>query len=108
MERDCLIAHGAANTITEILKDSEEDYQDVYICENCGDIASHIQGNKICIRCSKQNLSTVLTKIDTTHVSKVFITQMNARGVKVKLEFERRDPLFYKPLDKIDLSPSFL
>ncbi|QQG31603.1 RNA polymerase subunit RPO132 [Swinepox virus] len=108
MERDCLIAHGAANTITEILKDSEEDYQDVYICENCGDIASHIQGNKICIRCSKQNLSTILTKIDTTHVSKVFITQMNARGVKVKLEFERRDPLFYKPLDKIDLSPSFL
>ncbi|AOE46477.1 RNA polymerase subunit RPO132 [Sheeppox virus] len=108
MERDCLIAHGAANTITEVLKDSEEDYQDVYVCENCGDITAQIQGNKVCIRCSKQNLSTILTKVDTTHVAKVFITQMNARGVKVKLEFEKRNPLFYKPLDVVDLSPSFL
>ncbi|ASK51322.1 RNA polymerase subunit (RPO132) [Eptesipox virus] len=106
MERDCLIAHGAANTITEILKDSEEDYQDVYICENCGDIAAHIKGNKICIRCSKQNLSTILTKVDTTHVSKVFITQMNARGVKVKLEFEKRNPTFYKNMETVNLEPS--
>ncbi|ABI99109.1 RNA polymerase subunit RPO132 [Deerpox virus W-1170-84] len=107
MERDCLIAHGAANTITEVLKDSEEDYQDVFVCENCGDITAQIQGNKICIRCSKQNLSTILTKVDTTHVSKVFITQMNARGVKVKMEFEKREPLFYKELEKVDLTPSF-
>ncbi|AFU77883.1 m114R [Myxoma virus] len=108
MERDCLIAHGAANTITEILKDSEEDYQDVYVCENCGDITANIQGNKICIRCSKQNLSTILTKVDTTHVSKVFITQMNARGVKVKMEFEKREPLFYKKLPPVTLTPTFL
>ncbi|ABQ43746.1 RNA polymerase subunit rpo132 [Tanapox virus] len=108
MERDCLIAHGAANTITEVLKDSEEDYQEVYVCENCGDITSSVKGNKICIRCSKQNLSTILTKVDTTHVSKVFITQMNARGVKVKMEFEKRDPMFYKPLEAVDLTPNFL
>ncbi|QHR82656.1 DNA-dependent RNA polymerase subunit RPO132 [Brazilian porcupinepox virus 1] len=105
MERDCIIAHGAANTITEILKDSEEDYQDVYVCENCGDISANIKGNKICIRCSKQNLSTILTKVDTTHVSKVFITQMNARGVKIKMEFEKREPQFYKKLNYIDISP---
>ncbi|WCZ65147.1 DNA-dependent RNA polymerase subunit rpo132 [Monkeypox virus] len=108
MERDCLIAHGAANTITEVLKDSEEDYQDVYICENCGDIAAQIKSINTCLRCSKLNLSPLLTKIDTTHVSKVFLTQMNARGVKVKLDFERRPPSFYKPLDKVDLKPSFL
>nr|WGO62740.1 RNA polymerase subunit RPO132 [Wadden Sea poxvirus] len=106
MERDCLIAHGAANTVTEILKDSEEDYQDVYICENCGDIASDIKGIKTCLRCSKLNLSPILTKIDTTHVSKVFITQMNARGVKVKMEFEKKDPVFYRNMDKIDLKPN--
>ncbi|APG58334.1 DNA-directed RNA polymerase 132 kDa polypeptide [BeAn 58058 virus] len=105
MERDCIVAHGAAYTITEILKDSEEDTQDVYVCENCGDISAIINGNKICIRCSKQNLSTVLTKVDTTHVSKVFITQMNARGVKIKMEFEKRKPLFYEELEKIDISP---
>ncbi|AST09537.1 RNA polymerase [NY_014 poxvirus] len=106
MERDCLIAHGAANTITEVLKDSEEDYQDVYICENCGDIAAQIKGVNTCLRCSKLNLSPILTKIDTTHVSKVFLTQMNARGVKVKLDFEKRNPSFYRELDKVDLKPS--
>ncbi len=105
MERDCLIAHGAANTITEILKDSEEDSQDVYVCENCGDIAAQIGGIKSCLRCSKLNLSPILTKVDTTHVSKVFITQMNARGVKVNMEFERRDPLFYKNLEPVSLDP---
>nr|AWM97830.1 RNA polymerase 132 subunit [Baiomys poxvirus] len=105
MERDCLIAHGAANTITEVLKDSEEDAQDVYVCEHCGDIAAQIKNVKTCLRCAKLNLAPVLTKIDTTHVSKVFITQMNARGVKIKLDFENRDPMFYKNMDRISLSP---
>ncbi|ANS71203.1 RNA polymerase [Pteropox virus] len=105
MERDCIIAHGAANTINEILKDSEEDSQDVYVCDNCGDIAAHIGTSYSCIRCSKLNLSTVLVKVDTTHVSKVFLTQMNARGIKIKMEFEKKEPVFYKPLDSVSLSP---
>ncbi|CCD83296.1 DNA-dependent RNA polymerase subunit rpo132 [Squirrelpox virus] len=105
MERDCIIAHGAANTITEILKDSEEDAQDVYVCENCGDIATQTGSTRTCLRCAKLNLSPVLTKIDTTHVSKVFLTQINARGVKVKMEFEHRNPVFYKAMDPVDLRP---
>ncbi|ARF02800.1 SWPV1-236 [Shearwaterpox virus] len=109
MERDCIIAHGAANTIAEILKDSEEDYQEVYVCENCGDIATKKNNNVYCIRCSKLNLYTVLTKIDTTHVSKVFLTQMNARGIKINLTFNNdQEPLFYKPMKSIDLSPTIL
>ncbi|QHG62674.1 RNA polymerase subunit RPO132 [Cetacean poxvirus 1] len=108
MERDCLIAHGAAYTIAEILKDSEEDSQEVYVCENCGDIVTQMKDTKICLRCSKLNLSPILTKIDTTHVSKVFITQMNARGVKIKLEFENKDPVFYKDMEYIDLRPNNL
>ncbi|ATI21226.1 RNA polymerase [Eastern grey kangaroopox virus] len=105
MERDCLIAHGAANTITEILKDSEEDAQDVYVCENCGDIATRKNASLYCMRCTKLNLSTVLTRIDTTHVSKVFITQMNARGVKIKLGFDDQEPRFYRKMPQVDLSP---
>ncbi|AWU47159.1 RNA polymerase [Sea otter poxvirus] len=105
MERDCVIAHGAANTIQEILKDSEEDIQDVYVCDNCGDIAAHIGTSYSCLRCTKLNLSTLLVKVDTTHVSKVFLTQMNARGIKIKMEFENKEPVFYKPLEKIDLNP---
>nr|QIM40827.1 RNA polymerase subunit RPO132 [Poxviridae sp.] len=105
MERDCIIAHGAANTITEILKDSEEDSQDIYVCDNCGDIAAHIGSTFTCLRCSKLNLASVLVKIDTTHVSKVFLTQMNARGIKIKMEFDKTEPMFYKPLDKVNLNP---
>nr|WQH58081.1 MAG: MC129R [Molluscum contagiosum virus] len=108
MERDCLIAHGAANTITEILKDSEEDSQDVHVCEHCGDIATRKNNVLFCIRCTKLNLSPVLTRVDTTHVSKVFLTQMNARGVKVRLEFEKQEPLFYSPLEPVDLRPRVL
>lgn len=108
MERDCLIAHGAANTITEILKDSEEDSQDVHVCEHCGDIATRKNNVLFCIRCTKLNLSPVLTRVDTTHVSKVFLTQMNARGVKVRLEFEKQEPLFYSPLKPVDLRPRVL
>lgn len=107
MERDCLIAHGAANTITEILKDSEEDTQIVCVCEHCGDIAANKNNVTFCIRCTKLNLSPMLTPIDTTHVSKVFLTQMNARGVKVRLEFEKQDPLFYAPLEPVSLRPTF-
>ncbi|RFC04108.1 hypothetical protein DDJ38_30480, partial [Klebsiella pneumoniae] len=108
MERDCLIAHGAANTITAILKDSEEDSQDVHVCEHCGDIATRKNNVLFCIRCTKLNLSPVLTRVDTTHVSKVFLTQMNARGVKVRLEFEKQEPLFYSPLKPVDLRPRVL
>ncbi|ABJ09038.1 RNA polymerase subunit RPO132 [Nile crocodilepox virus] len=95
MERDCLIAHGATNTITEILRDSEEDQVDVYVCENCGDIATHRDSVYFCIRCSKLNLSPNLVKVSTTHVSKVFLTQMNARGIQIKLDFESNEPLYY-------------
>lgn len=71
--RDCLIAHGAANTITEVLKDSEEDYQDVYVCENCGDIAAQIKGINTCLRCSKLNLSPLLTKLIPRTYLKYFL-----------------------------------
>ncbi|WOC35485.1 DNA-directed RNA polymerase 132 kDa polypeptide [Equine parapoxvirus] len=105
MERDCLISHGAAFTVTEILRDSEEDAQEVLVCENCGDIATRVNGTHACLRCSKLSLSPVLTRLDTTHVSKVFTTQMNARGIKIRVEFEKQDPCFYAGSAGASLAP---
>ncbi|AIZ77352.1 putative RNA polymerase subunit RPO132 [Parapoxvirus red deer/HL953] len=105
MERDCMVSHGAAFTVTEILRDSEEDSQEVLVCENCGDIAARLNGTHVCIRCSKMSLSPVLTRMDSTHVSKVFTTQMNARGVKIRVEFEKHDPCFYASPTALSLEP---
>ncbi|WZD65195.1 RNA polymerase subunit Rpo132 [Pseudocowpox virus] len=105
MERDCMISHGAAFTVSEILRDSEEDAQEVFVCENCGDIAARLNGTHVCIRCSKMSLSPVLTRMDSTHVSKVFTTQMNARGIKIRVEFEKQDPCFYGTPKRFSLAP---
>ncbi|ASC55546.1 RNA polymerase subunit RPO132-like protein [Seal parapoxvirus] len=105
MERDCMISHGAAFTVSEILRDSEEDAQEVFVCENCGDIAARLNGTHVCIRCSKLSLSPVLTRLDSTHVSKVFTTQMNARGIKIRVEFEKQDPCFYGSPKQFSLAP---
>nr|AAA82612.1 RNA polymerase subunit [Orf virus] len=95
MDADSMISHGAAFTVAEILARLREDAQEVLVCENCGDIAARLNGTHVCIRCSKMSLSPVCTRMDSTHVSKVFHRTMKRAAIKIRVEFEKQDPCFY-------------
>jgi len=93
MERDAFIAHGAAYSIHEILKDITENRCLSLICETCGRFAEYEKVNDYsrhyCQPCSEQGLSTNLVTISTTHVHKFIHTTLEARGIKSILIFNK-------------------
>ena len=77
MERDSMIAHGAARFLKERLFDESDPYN-VMVCQKCGNIATTRTDCKIC---STDKVSNV----NIPYVSKLVIQELNAMLIKCKI-----------------------
>lgn len=90
MEFDILATHGVSNLIYEISKDSIEVQENVFICQNCTEVATLIT-NKItsyytCLNCENIGLTPIFEMHNITKVAKILISQLKFRGVKLLLK----------------------
>lgn len=77
MERDSMIAHGAARFLKERLFDESDPYN-VMICQKCGNIATTRTECKIC-------KNDKVTNVNIPYVSKLVIQELNAMLIKCKI-----------------------
>jgi len=87
MEKDTIVAHGAANVIVEKLKNDCDRFA-VYICRRCGQYATAIQRNKdgtfrkyVCNVC---NDLADIAQVNTGWSNKLFMQEIQSLGVKLK------------------------
>lgn len=77
MERDCMIAHGAAEFLKERLFHVSDPFQ-IWVCDKCGCMAASTKECQLCKgnKISKENLA---------FGSKLFFTELMAMGIKIKI-----------------------
>lgn len=80
MEKDCLLAHGAALTLKERFSSDETE---VPICKTCGVVAidNQVKGISYCPICNKSNI----VKIKIPYAFKLLLDEMISMGVYPKL-----------------------
>ena len=81
MEKDCLLAHGAALTLKERFSSDEEN---ISICKKCGvaAIENKIKGISYCPICNKSEI----VKVKMSYAFKLLLDEMMAMGVYPKLQ----------------------
>jgi DNA-directed RNA polymerase subunit B len=87
MERDCIIGHGAALLLKERLLE-ESDKIEIYICENCGLIATYnSRTDQIsCKVCGTVN--TNISKIAVSYAFKLLLQELQSLTIKPSLILE--------------------
>ena len=83
MERDCIIAHGAAMFMKDRLLDCSDKFT-VPICSNCGLLSMHNLKSKksLCKRCQDKN-SVYLT--DIPYAMKLLLQELMSMGIATRL-----------------------
>lgn len=77
MERDSIIAHGAARFLKERLFDESDPYN-VMICKKCGNFATTRTECKAC-------KTDLVANVNIPYVSKLVIQELNAMLIKCKI-----------------------
>jgi len=87
MERDCLIAHGAAMVIKDRLLD-ESDGTTQFVCGNskCGHIA--IMDRRRVLRCPVCGNNSSVYPVQTSYAFKILIDELLSLGVAMRLQLE--------------------
>ena len=87
MERDCMISHGLAQFLKERLVNTSDLYH-VYICSECGTIASKVIDKDIykCKLCNIQNKSYSTHKIELPYAFKLFIQELQTIHIMPKMK----------------------
>jgi DNA-directed RNA polymerase-4/5 subunit 2 len=88
MERDCLIAHGAAATLQErtfILSD----FHSVHVCTKCKQMANwNADRVPVCPSCTKEKNKGVsaIVKLELPYACKLLMQELMSMGISVRLE----------------------
>jgi DNA-directed RNA polymerase subunit B len=84
MERDCLVAHGAAALLKDRLLE-ESDRTTVYVCENCGLIAYHdaISDKYKCPLCEEK---AKIVQVTMSYAFKLLLQELMSLGIYPKLK----------------------
>ncbi|KAL2633771.1 hypothetical protein R1flu_005250 [Riccia fluitans] len=87
MERDCLIAHGAAATLQERTFHLS-DYHEVAICRGCKQMA-HIDADRVptCRFCTKGTKDEIV-KVEIPYSCKLLVQELQSMGISIGLDTE--------------------
>jgi DNA-directed RNA polymerase II subunit RPB2 len=83
MERDCMIAHGAAQFLKERLMDVSDKYN-VSICKKCGVIASE-NIEKGILKCMKCGINSDIVNTNIPYAFKLLVQELMSMGVTPRL-----------------------
>jgi len=86
MERDCLIAHGAASLLKERLLD-ESDRFIAYVCENCGFLA-YYDRNTDTYRCTVCGDKAQISPVVMSYAFKLLLQELMSLGIAPRLKLE--------------------
>ena len=88
MERDCMLSHGSATFLKEMLIDKSDNYK-VYVCADCGMFASvnPVKNIYICKSCTKSNN---FIEVRIPYATKLFFQELNAMSVSPRLRFFKK------------------
>ncbi|KAG6555414.1 hypothetical protein Mapa_002641 [Marchantia paleacea] len=88
MERDCLIAHGAAATLQERTFHLS-DYHEIHICRGCKQMA-HMGVDRVptCRFCKKDKKIEEIVKVEIPYACKLLIQELQSMGISVGLDTE--------------------
>ena len=83
MERDCQIAHGAAQFLKERLLDCSDSYF-IYVCRVCGQIVTANLKNQTfnCLSCKK---STEVSKVRIPYAAKLLSQELQSMHITMRL-----------------------
>lgn len=86
MERDCIIAHGAAKFLKEKLFDVSDAYK-IHVCANCGLIAiANLQKNIYeCKKCKFNKIEPIIHQVEIPYACKLLIQELMGMNLVSKL-----------------------
>ena len=86
MERDCILSHGSATFLKEMLLDKSDNYR-VHVCRECGMLAAANPTRKI-YSCNYCKNSTHFSEVRIPYATKLFIQEMQAMSIAPRLRIK--------------------
>jgi len=86
MEKDCLVAHGAALLLKERF---DSDKTVLHVCENCGTFATYdgYRNKAVCTRCGGD---TKVTPVEMSYAFKLLLDEIRSTGIDSKISLKEK------------------